>query len=162
MGVPHIARPTVAAALSCVMLSGFGWPGHSRHPKSAPVKPVVAGPSVPPRQARVTAIDLSTFVTMREQGSVLVYDVRPSWLYMLGHIPGAESFPGRSFEEAFPSKEPAMKAALSSKRTIVIYCTDLKCPDGGIVAGWMSKKGIPVSVLSGGWEDWKAAGMPTE
>ena len=58
MGVPHIARSTVAAALSCVMLSGCGWPGHSRHPKSAPVKPVVAGPSVPPRQARVAQVIL--------------------------------------------------------------------------------------------------------
>jgi len=161
MGAPRIARWSVAAVLSCVMVSACGWPGHSRHPKPVPAKPSAARSSEP-KQARVTAMDLSTFVNMREQGRLLVYDVRPSWLFALGHIPGAESMPGRSFEEVFPAKEAAMKSALAANRAIVVYCTDQKCPDGGIVAGWMSNKGIPVSVLSGGWEEWKASGMPTE
>lgn len=142
------------------MVSACGWHRPYHHPKSAPAKPLEEAQPHAPKQARVTAMDLGTFVAMREQGRLLVYDVRSSWLYALGHIPGAESLPGRSFEEAFPAKETEMKSALSSNRVIVVYCTDQKCPDGGIVAGWMSRKGIPVSVLSGGWEEWKAAGMP--
>ena len=162
MDVPLLSKRAVTIALSCVMFSACGWPGHTSHAKPAPVKHVAARPAATPKTGRVTAMDLSTFVAMREQGRLLVYDVRPSWLYALGHIPGAESFPGRSFDEAFATKETAMKSALAANHVIVVYCTDVKCPDGGMVAGWISQKGLPVSVMSGGWEEWKAAGMPTE
>ncbi len=157
MGTPCMARWISLSILSCALLAGCGWHLRSRRSPPATGQAAASSSAVAPKPGRVTAMDLSTFVTMREQGRLLVYDVRPSWYYALGHIPGAESFPGRSFEEAFPIKEPAMKAALACNRVIVVYCTDEKCPDGGMVAGWLSKRGIPVSVLSGGWETWKAA-----
>ena len=160
MGVRIIGQRAALAVLLCVLPSACGWHLRSHPPHPKPTKRSVVMPT--PVAARVTAIDLSSFVSLREQGRVQVYDVRPSWYFALGHIPGAECLPGRSVEVAFAEKEDAMREALAAQRVSVVDCTDRDCQDGETVAGWLAKKGISSSVLSGGWDDWKAAGLPTD
>ena len=105
---------------------------------------------------------MTTFFALRETGKVLVYDVRPGIYYRLGHIPGAVSFARKAFDARFPQEKSNLDAAVAAGKPILLYCTDLNCPDGGVMAGWLAERGYSVSVYRGGWEEWKKAGMPAE
>ena len=111
---------------------------------------------------RVSRIDLAAFFALRETGQAVVYDVRPPLFYNLGHISGAVSFPGKAFERLYPQEKPKMEAAVGRGQTVVLYCTDLKCPDAGVVARWLAELGHSVTIYTGGWEEWKNAGLPKE
>lgn len=142
-------------------------PVAAKPPGQAVPKPDLVKPGGPPakpavRRGAVTEIDLTTFFGLREAGRAVVYDVRPGLFYRMGHIPGAVAFSGKAFGERFPQEQPALDAAVAAGKVIVLYCTNLDCPDGGVVAAWLADRGYPVSVYKGGWEEWKSAGLPTE
>lgn len=88
--------------------------------------------------------------------AALVFDVRPKLIYSLGHIPGALSWPKSDFQKDLPKHEPNICAALESNKPVVIYCTDLACPDAATVAKALAARGHSVSILQGGYDAWKA------
>lgn len=126
------------------------------------VRPGGDGASVPVARGTVREVDMTTLFGLREAGKAVVYDVRPGFYHRMGHIPGAVSFPRMGFEQHFGEMKPGLDAAVAAGRTIVLYCTDSACPDGGVVAGRLAERGYPVAVYKGGWEEWKAAGLPVE
>lgn len=115
-----------------------------------------------PARGRVAVIDMSTLFTLQQGGKVLVFDVRPSFVNAFGHLPGAINWPRYSFDEAYARHEPEIKAALAADKMVVLYCTDAACPDSRAVAERLADKGFTVSVLEGGYNAWKDAGMPVE
>jgi len=127
-------------------------------PAAEPAKP--AKPAVKP--GTITTISLSTFFPLQQSGGALVFDVRPGFFYVLGHIPGAVSWPKGKFESGLATHEPALIAAAKAKRPVVLYCTDRECPDAGTVGRKLVALGYSVSLLEGGYADWKAADMPVE
>lgn len=126
-----------------------------------PPKPPATAQKPPIRPGSVTKIDLTGFFTLHQTGNPLIYDVRPGIFYAMGHVPGAINWPKNGFNAGLPKHEPELRAATKESRPIVLYCTDLACPDAGAVARRISALGYPVTVVEGGFEEWKAAGLPT-
>lgn len=111
------------------------------------------------RVAAIKEVDISQLFALRAADKTLIYDVRLPFYYKLGHINGAILFYPKPFDEAFDREEAAMKKALLDGKEIVLYCGSEDCNDSHIVAEMIAKRGIPVSVYSGGWMEWKAIGM---
>jgi rhodanese-related sulfurtransferase len=127
----------------------------ARVPAPVPDKPVVQKtPSAP-----ITEIDVSRLFTLRTEDKALLYDVRLPLYYKLGHIDGAILFYPKPFDEAFDREKPQMEQALRDGKEIVLYCGAVDCHDSHIVAKMIAERGIPVSVYSGGWAEWKAVGI---
>ena len=137
--------------------------GHKSRPAPQPVsKPSTAAKPAAPVQGRVSVIDMGALFTLQQDGKVLLYDVRPSFVHGFGHLAGAISWPRGSFDEDYPRHEPEVRTALAAGRNVVLYCTDAACPDSRAVAARLVEKGFSVSVLEGGYNAWKDAGMPVE
>jgi 3-mercaptopyruvate sulfurtransferase SseA len=114
-------------------------------------------------RGKITSISLTELYALQQSDQVLLYDARPGFFYGLGHLPGAINLPKSSDCDAqIIKREAEIKAALAAKKTIVIYCTNLACPDARSVAIHLAGFGYPSSTLTGGWEAWKESGLPTE
>ncbi|MGC4014298.1 MAG: rhodanese-like domain-containing protein [Luteolibacter sp.] len=149
----------ILAALAAVSLVSCG---HKSHPAPKPVAKQTATKPAAPVRGRVSVIEMSALFTLQQDGKVLVYDVRPSFVHGFGHLAGAISWPRGSFDEDYARHEPEMRAALAANKDVVLYCTDAACPDSRAVAARLAEKGFSVSVLEGGYNAWKDAGMPVE
>jgi rhodanese-related sulfurtransferase len=135
-------------------------------PALKPIQPHVANPAVavapakPPAPAKpgsITRMPLGNLYQLMQSEAVLLYDVRPVIHHKMGHIPGAISFPKAHFDRDIAKHEPQILSAIKNRTPVVIYCTDLACPDALTVASQLSARGHDVSVLQGGYEAWKAA-----
>lgn len=89
--------------------------------------------------------------------AALIFDVRPGIFHKMGNIPGSISWPENAFERDLARHEPRIRSANSQNTPIVIYCTDLACPDAVTVATKLAVLGYSVSVLEGGYDTWKTA-----
>lgn len=166
--VTRLAPFLLLAAASC----GTG-PGPEQAPKPSESSGVAkTTPASPPKPAppasavartgQVTRIPLGTLFQYHQEGRVLIFDVRPSFVYRLGHIPGAVSWPKSDFQNRLAENESRIQAARTEGKPVVIYCVDLACPDARIVASLLAERGHSVSVLEGGYDAWKTGSLPTE
>ncbi len=117
---------------------------------------------VKPGTGRVTRIMLGDLFKLQQENRALIFDVRPSFVYQLGHIPGAVNWPKPSFNAQLAANEARITAARAARKPVVVYCVDFACPDARTVATWLSERGHSVAVLEGGWDAWKTGGLPTE
>ncbi len=92
-----------------------------------------------------------------QSDAAVIYDVRPTLNYKLGHVPGAISWPKGNFEQDLAKHEPRIRAANAGNTPVVIYCTDMACPDAMSVGNSLVSLGHSVSILQGGYEAWKIA-----
>lgn len=155
------AATTPAPAATGNTPAGPGVPANRA--ASAPVKP--AEPAPQPRETapgRVTRIMLGDFFPLQQSGEVLIYDVRPAFFHSIGRIPGSVNWPKSGYEKQLVQREGEIRNAALAGRPVVLYCTDLACPDAREIASRLAERGHSVSVLEGGWEGWKAGGLPTE
>ncbi len=114
-------------------------------------------------RGKITSISLNDLFALQQSDRVLLYDARPGFFYGLGHLPGAISLPkSPDYDEQIVKREAEIKAALAAKKTIVVYCTNLTCPDARSLAIHLAGFGYSSSTLTGGWEAWKESGLPTE
>jgi rhodanese-related sulfurtransferase len=132
-----------------------------------PVKKAAATPAKPKpvrmnNRGKVTSISLTEAFALQQSGNVLLFDARPGYFYLLGHIPGAINLPKPDCDAQITKREAEIKAAIAANKPIVVYCTNLLCPDARTVANHLASFGYSSSVLSGGWESWKESGLPTE
>ncbi len=145
----------------------------ARSPAPAPVKstPVAASKPAPvskptapapAKTGKLSEISLEEFLPLQQAGTALIFDARPSFVAAFGKIPGAINWPRYDFDHSLSTHEPEIAAAKKAGRIVVIYCTDAGCPDSHKVAERLVARGHDVSVLQGGYGDWKAAGLPTE
>lgn len=122
-------------------------------------------PDVPPPAAKtgkLTVMPLETFFPRQQAGSALIYDARPGFVAAFGKIPGAISWPRGDFEKQIAQREPEIRQAAAAGKVVVIYCTDLACPDARAIAEKLAARGHDVSILEGGYATWKEAGMTVE
>lgn len=105
----------------------------------------------------LTRMRLGDLYQLVQKDAVLIYDVRPKLIYGLGHIPGAISWPKSDYQKDLAKHEGNISAATTSNKPVVIYCTDLACPDAATVAKALAERGHDVSILQGGYEAWKLA-----
>lgn len=120
-------------------------------------KPATRAGTLP---GRVTRIALGNLFALQQSGVVLIYDVRPAFFYSLGHIPGSVNWPKGAYAKQLAARETEIRAAAQSGRPVVLYCTDLACPDAHSVATRLAERGHHTAVLEGGWDAWKTGGLP--
>ncbi len=137
-------------------------PAAVQAPPASPEKPAYKKPVRMNGRGKVSSITLEQFFTLHQSDKVMVFDARPAFFYNLGHIPGAINLPAKNCDESIHHREAEIKAALAAGKTLVTYCTSTTCPDARTLAIHLSGFGHPASVFSGGWNEWKDAGMPTE
>lgn len=125
-------------------------------PSKAPEKPAEA-PAAPATPGKLTRMPLGDLYQLVQNQAAVIYDVRPAIFYKIGHIPGATSWPKGDFDKDLAKHEPRIRAANTESTPVVLYCTDLACPDAISVATALVERGHSVSVLQGGYEAWKIA-----
>ena len=113
-------------------------------------------------RGKVTSISLTEAFALQQSDKALILDARPGFFYSLGHLPGAVSFPKSNCDALITKHEGEIKTALAAKKTIIVYCTNLLCPDARAVATHLASSGYSSSTLTGGWESWKESGLPAE
>ncbi|RYD27913.1 MAG: hypothetical protein EOP87_20405 [Verrucomicrobiaceae bacterium] len=154
-----------SVAVACAIVSCA--PSKAPTPPPSPAK---TGESKPPAKKRlpasqrgeVSSISLAELFELQQSGNVLIYDARPSVFHREGHIPGAISVPKSVAVEAIRVRDPELKAAKAAGKRIVVYCTGILCADARTVARHLASAGYSSSTFSGGWDEWKSAGLPTE
>lgn len=158
------ALPPVAAAIAAASCAPAPQPPPvvnqaATAPKPVPEKRERLKPS---ERGEVSSIPMDKLFELQQSGSVLLYDARPSVLYNAGHIAGAVNFPKSIAEDVIKVREPELKSAKTSGKTIVVYCSGPLCSDARTVARLLASHGYSSSVFPGGWEHWKNADLPTE
>lgn len=100
-------------------------------------------------------------VKMREivaQQSALIVDARPDLFFEFGHIPGARNLSEKNFEADYRRLESEMADALQDATPVLIYCSNLHCPDAGKVSARLRALGFPtILVFEQGYQEWEAA-----
>ncbi len=119
-------------------------------------EPVVKAP-VAAKPAIITRMPVGDLYQLAQRNAALIYDVRPKMYYQMGHIPGAISWPKSDFDRDLPNQLPRIKAANAGNTPVVIYCTDLACPDALHVANSLVSQGHSSTVLQGGYQAWRIA-----
>lgn len=154
-------KATISSAALAIAMASCAPPAR-KLPVAKPAAPVVKEPARLNGRGKITSISLTDLFALQQTDGALVFDARPGFFYSLGHIPGAISLPKAGCDAEIDKREDEIKAALAAKKTIVVYCTNLTCPDARTVATHLSSFGYPSSTLGGGWESWKESGLPTE
>jgi len=131
-----------------------------------PLKPAAAEPengtplqtvTAPAAPGTVNRMPLGDLYQLVQNNAAVIYDVRPAIIHKMGNIPGSISWPAAAFDRDLARHEPRIRAAIAQSTPVVIYCTDLACPDAVSVATRLAQRGHSVSVLQGGYEAWKIA-----
>jgi rhodanese-related sulfurtransferase len=92
-----------------------------------------------------------------EANAVTVVEALPAEYYADAHLPGAINVPHTEVRDLAPELLPDKDAA------IVVYCTNLSCPNSGIAAHVLTKLGYTnVRRFAEGKDDWREAGLPLE
>jgi len=87
-------------------------------------------------------------------------DARSRKDFSTGHIPAAENVP---FEEAKGKEIGEVATGIPRGKAVVTYCSGKECPTGLALAVLLRDQGLEeVRVFMGGWDEWIAAGLPTE
>lgn len=113
--------------------------------------------SPPAKPGQVTRMPLGDLYQLVQSNAAVIYDVRPAIFHKMGNIPGSISWPQAAYERDLAKHEPRIRAANAQSTPVVIYCTDLACPDAVHMATRLAQRGHSVSVLQGGYEAWKVA-----
>ncbi len=151
-------RSCLFAIASTLVIASCAQPAPENHATAVAVKkPVLMN-----GRGKVTSLSLTDLFALQQSGKVLLFDARPGFFYGLGHIAGAISLPKPHCDTQIAAREGEIKAAHAAGKTIVVYCTNLLCPDARTVATHLADFGYSSSVLSGGWDAWKESGLPTE
>lgn len=122
-------------------------------------KPLI--PSVQDRAARLGVpmmIPLGDAQTLYESGNAVFVDSRHAYDYRLGHIRGAVSLPLEDVDN-----NTSAAGQLSKDATLVVYCDGAECNSSIELAAKLYVKGFRnIKIFFGGWQEWRAAGLPTD
>jgi rhodanese-related sulfurtransferase len=106
---------------------------------------------------------MSATITRRElaaavdAGTVTVVEALGQQYFEQGHLPRAVNVPRTEVAELAPSRLPHGDAA------IVVYCSNLQCPNSAIAQGELLRMGYTnVRKYVEGKQDWEAADLPLE
>ena len=103
--------------------------------------------------------DLGQARAILDEGIYFVFDAREPGVYEEGHLPGALSLPGESFDESVG----LYIDMLIPEQEIMVYCSGLACDESLQVCEAFLAQGYTNLVLfAGGYEAWEADGLPTE
>ena len=160
-GVALLAFVALAAGLMLNRLSTRPLPLVYQTPEqrlNAELTTLVTAP--PFKLAPAATVGLEEFRASVEGKSALILDARPSVFFEQGHVPGALNLAREDFALDYGHLTPVLKAA--GDKPIIVYCSGGECHDSRLVANALLTLGFPnVSIFTGGWDAWSAAGLPT-
>lgn len=94
------------------------------------------------------------------RADVIVLDARPPAFFEMGHLAGARNLSREQFDKDFASLETILRAP---GQTLLIYCSDVSCEDGALIARTLQQRGFTSLLLfPGGIAEWEGAGKPLE
>lgn len=159
-GVAMLAIVSLAAGLMINHFSKHPLPVVYQTPEQrldAELTTLVVAP--PFKIAPAATVELKDFRLAVESKSALIFDARPSVFFEQGHVPGALNLARDDFAHDYRRLSPVLKAA--GNKPIIVYCSGGECHDSRLVANALLTLGFGnVSVFTGGWEAWSAAGLP--
>jgi len=92
-------------------------------------------------------------------GETVFFDARPERPFREGHVPRARNLPMANSKLEIP---PGL-LDLPRERTLVVYCEGGDCQSSLALAKRLHDDGFKdIRVMTGGWEEWKKAGLPEE
>ncbi len=94
-----------------------------------------------------------------DAGTHLLLDARAPADYAARRIPWAISLPWRTVDASMEAVAPM----LDPGRRLIVYCRGAACDEGLLLARHLRTRGhANVSLITGGIEAWRAAGLPVE
>ena len=115
--------------------------------------------AAPFKIAPAATVGLDQFRSAVERKNALILDARPSVFFEKGHVAGALNLARDDFARDYRRLSPTLKAA--TDKPIIVYCSGGECHDSRLVANALASLGFSnVSIFTGGWDAWSAAGMP--
>jgi rhodanese-related sulfurtransferase len=112
-------------------------------------------------EGQIYSISIAEFLPLHQSDRVYLLDARPRFYHLIGHLPGAINIPIADCETQITQRDSQIKAAVASGKILVVYCTDLHCPDALTLATHLAKHGHSPAILTGGWDAWKELELPT-
>lgn len=107
----------------------------------------------------VRLIGLAEAEDLWAMGAGAFVDARPAVAFREGHIPGARNLP----YESASTRLPADILAIPPERTVIVYCEGGDCRSSLDLAKLLHDRGFrDLRIISGGWDEWKRAGLPEE
>lgn len=107
----------------------------------------------------VRMISLAEAEDLWRTGEAVFLDARAAGLFRQGHVPRARSLP----EDGDGRPLPSDVAGRPRESPFVVYCEGGDCHSSLALAKRLHGEGFrDVRVFSGGWEEWRAAGLPEE
>ena len=104
--------------------------------------------------------------SLQPQEGVVFLDSRSREDFEAGHIPGAFSVPVAELKDTGRSASGGSlseQLAFPQSSILVVYCEGGDCQTSVTLAKAIHDMGFPdIRILSGGWEEWSAAGLPME
>jgi rhodanese-related sulfurtransferase len=116
--------------------------------------------SAPPfKIAPAATVGLDEFRSAIAGKSALILDARPSVFFENGHVPGALNLARDDFAHDYRRLTGVLQA--NHDKPIIVYCSGGECHDSRLVANALLSLGFSnVTVFTGGWDAWSAAGLP--
>ena len=115
--------------------------------------------AAPFKIAPAATVGLEEFHSAVDSKSALILDARPSVFFEQGHVPGAYNLARDDFAHDYRDLAKVLQAA--HDKPIIVYCSGGECHDSRLVANALLSLGFSnVSIFTGGWEAWSAAGLP--
>jgi len=115
--------------------------------------------AAPFKIAPAATVGLGEFHSAVDSKSALILDARPSVFFEQGHVPGAYNLARDDFAHDYRDLAKVLQAA--HDKPIIVYCSGGECHDSRLVANALLSLGFSnVSIFTGGWEAWSAAGLP--
>lgn len=143
-----------ALAVGVAIDQGFRRPALGLHYESAARRVTAELPQ------SIEQLGVEEVADIINRSTAIVLDARPRVFYEMGHLPGARSLSREEFDKDFAMLEAGLRA---DGRPLLVYCADVDCEDGAIVARALRTKGMrSVALFPGGFAEWEASGKTVE
>ena len=152
-------RKTVTVVAACALATGIASaqmkPKPSAPPPSSPVR--VTGPgntqATTAQVQNFTRVSTADAYRRQQNGSAVIVDVRSNTQFALGHIKGAYNIPN--------SQLMSRLRELPAGKQIITYCACSAEQSSGHAVMQLQAHGVKTAVaMKGGWNQWKAEGLP--
>lgn len=111
------------------------------------------------RKAGVALVSVAEAKAALDAGTHLLLDARTPAEHAARRIPWSISLPWRTVDASLETVGPM----LDPGRRLLVYCRSTACDEGLLLARHLRARGhANVSLIAGGMEAWRAAGLPAE
>lgn len=111
------------------------------------------------RKSGIVLVSAAEAKAALDAGTHLLLDARAPAEHAVRRIPWSISLPWRTVEASIETVGPM----LDPGRRLLVYCRGAACDEGLLLARYLRARGhTNVTLIAGGMEAWRAAGLPVE